>query len=112
MVEGRIEFGLVPPRIDAADVYVDVEDTTYADAPAVTVFRERLTGVSYAGEPEGLAFRLHYSSQRPAGATHTLRVLVDLDRDGRPGRGDYVSYQAVRVPEGGAVAHVRVRRID
>ena len=112
MVEGRIEFGLAPPCIDAADVYVDVEDTTYADAPAVKVFRERLTGMSYGGEPEGMVFRMHYIPQRRAGATHTLRVLVDLDRDGQPGRGAYVSYQAVRVPEAGAVAHIRVRRID
>ena len=93
-------------------MYVYVEDTSYADAPAVMLFSERLLGVSYAGEPGGIVFQLDYHSDRPANATHTLRVLVDLDRNGRPGRGDYVSYQAVQVPAGGAVAHVPVRRID
>jgi hypothetical protein len=112
VVEGRIDFGPEAPCIDAADVYVYVEDTTYADAPAITVYRERLLGVSYAGDPGGIVFTLDYQAHRPANATHTLRVLVDLDRNGRPGRGDYVSYLAVHVPVGGAVAQVPVRRID
>ena len=38
-----------------------------------------------------------------AGGSRPTRssVLVDLDGDGRPGSGDYISYQAVRVPEDG-----------
>lgn len=112
MVEGRIDFGSEPPCIDAADVYVYVEDTTYTDALAVMVYCERLLGVSYAGEPGGIVFKLDYHQQRSANATHTLRVLVDVDRNGRPGRGDYMSYQSVHVPVGDAVAHVPVRRID
>jgi hypothetical protein len=111
MVEGRIEFVPEPVRFDAADVHVYVEDTTYADESALELFHLRMPGVSYAGG-EGIAFTLDYSPQQPAGRTRTLRVLVDLDRDGRPGPGDYVSYQAVRVPEEGAIARVRVRRID
>ena len=112
MVEGRIEFASESPHFDGADVHVWIEDTTYADEDAMPIFHLRMPHVSYAAEPEGLLFRLDYDQQRPEGRTYTLSVLVDLDGDSRPGRGDYISDQAVRVPEAGAVARVRVRRID
>jgi hypothetical protein len=111
MVQGRIEFVPEAGRFDRADVHVYVEDTTYADDNAVELFHMRLPGVSYGGD-EGIAFTLDYNPPQSAGRARTLRVLVDMDRDGRPGRGDYVSYQAVTLPEEGVIARVRVRRIE
>ena len=112
MVEGRIEFVPDRPHFDAADVHVWIEDTTYADTHAVAVFHLRLARVSHAGEPGGIPFTLNDNPQRPKGRTYSLAVLVDMDGDGEPGRGDYVSFEAVRVPEDGSVARVRVQRIE
>ena len=111
MVEGRIEFASDRPHLESADVHVWIEDTTYADAPAIRVFHQRLPGLSYSGEPEGIPFRLDYNHVRRPARTYTIAVLIDLDGDGKPGRGDYVSVQAVSVPEEQQIAHVRVQRI-
>ena len=111
MVAGRIEFGPEPPHLEGADVHIWIEDTTYVDAPAIRLFYKRISDVSYSGEPEGISFTLDYEPDRPPGRTRTLAVQVDLDGDSRPGRGDYISYQAVSVPEEGHVADVRVQRI-
>ena len=111
MVTGRIEFVPDQPHFDAADVHVWVEDTTYADAYAARVFHHRMSDVSYHGELEGIPFALDYNLPRPVGRTYSLSALVDLDGDGKPGRGDYVSFQAVAIPQEGTVACVRVRRI-
>ncbi len=111
MVTGRIEFVPDRPQLSAADVHVWIEDTTYADAYAARVFHHQMSQVAYRGEPEGIPFTLDYNPQRPAGHTYTLSALVDLDGDGRPGRGDYVSFQAVAIPQEGTVACVRVQRI-
>ena len=112
MIEGRIEFVPKRPHLEAANVHVWIEDTTYADAPAVEVFRRRMSGVSYAGDAEGIPFTLDDTPDRPEGRTYTLSVFVDMDGDGKPGRGDYVSYQAVSVPREGTLARVRVQRIE
>lgn len=111
MVTGRIEFVPDRPHFDAADVHVWVEDTTYADAHAARIFHHRMSHVSYHGETEGIPFALDYNRPRPPGRTLSLSVLVDLDGDGLPGQGDYVSFQAVTIPEAGTVACVRVQRI-
>jgi hypothetical protein len=112
MVEGRIVFVPHPPAFEQADVHVRVEDTTYADAEAVALARVVIPGVAPPAEPDGLAFRLDYEHEAVAGRSCSLAVLVDVDGDGVPGRGDYVSYQAVRVPAPGETALVRVRRIE
>jgi hypothetical protein len=111
MVAGRIEFAADRPHLTGVDVHVWIEDTTYADAPAVRLFHHRMSGVSYAGDAEGIPFTLDYTSRPLPGRTHTLSVLVDLDADARPGRGDYISVEAVAVPADETVARVRVQRI-
>jgi hypothetical protein len=112
MVEGRIVFVPHPPRFEKADVHVWVEDTTYADVDAVPLARTVIAAVTPPSEPEGLRFLLDYDHQPQAGRSCSLGALVDVDGDGVPGRGDYVSYQAVSVPAPGETARVRVRRID
>jgi hypothetical protein len=111
MVAGRIEFLPERPQLKAADVHVWIEDVTYADAPAVRVFEQRMAGVAYEGEPDGLPFTLDYNPE-PSNRSYNLGVLVDLDGDSKAGRGDYVSYQAVALPLDGSVARVRVQRIS
>jgi len=112
MIAGRIEFVPEPPRFERADVDIWIEDTTYADAAAVEIFHTRLTSVSYDSAAGGLPFTLDYTPTHEPGRTYSFGVLVDVDGDGRPSRGDYISFEAVRVPVDGSEARVRVRRID
>ena len=90
-----------------------IEDTTYADAPAIRVVERSMTDVSYDGDPDGIPFTLEWDAEpsRSPGRSCSVVAFVDLDGDGRPGRGDYVCYQAVPVPRPGTVARVRVQRI-
>ena len=111
-MSGRIDFGPDPPRLIEPDVHVWIEDTTYADAPAVRVAERRLTGASYDGGADGLPFTIEWDDRRRSpGRTYTIAAFVDVDRDGRPGPGDFVTTQAVRVPEPDVRVSVRVKRV-
>lgn len=111
-MEGRIVFVPHPPGFERADVHVWVEDTTYADADALPLARTVMPALAPPAEPEGLVFRLEYEPEHQAGRDRSIAVLVDVDGDGVPGRGDYISFQAVRLPAPGETAIVRVRRIE
>jgi len=111
-IEGRIVFGEDARPFQDASVEVVLEDTTYADAPAVAVARLVLRAVSYDGAPGGsIAFALPRPPAAP-GRAHTLRILVDVDGDGRLGKGDYRNAESVPVPlDAAAALTVRVKRI-
>jgi hypothetical protein len=112
-VSGRIEFGPERPRPGEADVHVWIEDTTYADAPAIRVAEQRLTHVFADTEPGDIPFTLEWDDERwrSPGHTYSVAAFVDVDRDGRPGRGDYICYEAAPVPRPGTTARLRVQRI-
>jgi hypothetical protein len=112
-VSGRIDFGPEPPRLRQATVHVWIEDTTYADAPAVRMAEYRMREVSYDRDPGGIPFALEWddTSTRVPSHTYSLAAFVDVDDDGQPGRGDYVCHQDVPVPPSGTVARVPVERI-
>jgi uncharacterized lipoprotein YbaY len=112
-VSGRIEFGPEGARLREATVHVWIEDTTYADVPAVRLAEQRMLDVFYNGEPDGIPFTLEWDDEgsRTPGHTYVVAAFVDVDRDGRPGQGDYVCHQAVPVPRPGTAARVRVKRI-
>ena len=112
-MSGHIDFGSERPRLRAPVVQVWIEDTTYADAPAVRVAEARMTNVEYDGDPDGMPFTLEWDDPRAHSPrrSYSLAVLVDVDGDGRAGRGDYVCPQAVAVPPPGTPARVRVQRI-
>lgn len=111
-MSGRIEFGSAPPRLRAPVVQVWIEDTTYADAPAIRLAERRMTGADYDGDPDGIPFTIEWDErQRSPGHTYSIAALVDVDRDGRAGPGDYLCTEAVTVPPAGTPARVRVQRI-
>jgi hypothetical protein len=112
-VFGRIDFGAERPRLREAVVDVWIEDTTYADAPAVRVAERRMTDVSYDGDADGIPFTLEWDDERSPAAERGYSVVafIDVDGDGRPGRGDYVCSQAVPMPRTGTVARLRLQRI-
>ena len=112
-MSGRIEFERERPRLRDATVHVWIEDTTYADVPAIRVAEHRMRNVSYDGEPCGIPFALEWDDERSRlpGHTYSVAAFVDVDLDGWPGRGDYVCSRAVPVPQPDTVAQVRVQRI-
>jgi hypothetical protein len=112
MLEGRVELVSEPPSFDSADVHVWVEDTTYVDAPAVRISQQVIPHASHASLREGIPFRLELDRPVARGRTRTIAALVDLDGDGRAGRGDFISFESIRVPDDNTFVRVRVKRIE
>ena len=75
------------------DVYVRLEEVTRADAPATRVAEAVLSGVHLGRGPGSIPFELHNVATSPGGH-YSVRVHVDVDRDGKISRGDYVSTQS------------------
>jgi uncharacterized lipoprotein YbaY len=112
-ISGRIEFGSEWPRPGEVTVYVWIEDTTYVDAPAVRVAEQNLPFVFDNSEPTGIPFTLDWDDEqlRSPGHSYSLAAFVDVDHDGRPGRGDYICQQAIPVPPPGRVTRLHVQKI-
>ena len=112
VIEGRIVFGGDTAPFQGVSVELVLEDTTYADSPAIPVARLVLSSVSYDGAVGGsIAFALRRDAVAP-GRRQTLRILVDVDGDGRLGRGDYGNAESVPVLPGSTRdLVVRVRRV-
>ena len=83
-----------------------------AGARPVPIARELVRDVSYSGEAGGsLPFRLRHAPV-PPGRRASLRVLVDLDGDGRLGAGDYRQAASTPAPDGPhGVLIVPLRRV-
>jgi hypothetical protein len=112
-IAGRIVFADDARPFRAASIEVILEDTTYADAPAVRLARTVLRDVAYDGARQGgIAFELERPPAPPA-SQQCLRVWVDIDDDGRLGKGDYRNAERVAVPHGTTTGLVvRMKRID
>ena len=86
-----------------------VEDVSLADAASVGVAEQIIDGVSYDptdGTP--LAFSLH-GEVRDDRANYAVRVHIDVDRDGRVSRGDYITMESYPVLTWGHPDRVTVR---
>jgi uncharacterized lipoprotein YbaY len=82
------------PLPTGSRVTVQLLDTSYEDAPAVTL-QQVSADVSSRGQTDRLPVSLELNAAR---AGLTLRVHVDVDRDGRVSVGDYVSTQSYPLP--------------
>jgi len=109
-VIGRILFGDDASPFSGATAHVFVEDTTYVDAPSVTLGSWRREGVAYPADAPGVPFEIAVEPDPLEGRRCTLRVLVDLDGDGSVGRGDYLNIESIPVGRGGEAINVRVKR--
>jgi hypothetical protein len=89
---------------------VEIQDTTDLDAKAVTLSRNVIElgqADLQRGELE-LTLRLdHYDKSRQI----TVRALLDLDGDLRPGHGDFISTQAYSVEVNDWHPVIKLRRI-
>lgn len=104
-IRGQIVFEGDAPFLETGAVHVFLEDTTYADASAIIVRHEVLEGGALSFAMTGLTVE----PQR----TYTVRVLVDMDGDGRVSRGDYITMESYPVLTRGRPSDITVvvRRI-
>jgi uncharacterized lipoprotein YbaY len=96
-VSGEILFEEAGGSFSGATVYVLLEDTSLADAPARVVAEEILRDVSHtAGSSTRLPFALSgvIPDER---SRYSVRVHVDVDGDGQVSRGDFITMESYPV---------------
>jgi uncharacterized lipoprotein YbaY len=82
------------PLPTGSRVNVQILDTSYEDAPAITL-QQVYVDVAGRGQANRLPVALELDSVRTG---LTVRVHVDADRDGLVSVGDYVSTQSYPIP--------------
>src|SRR5215831_3208512 len=95
-ISGMIRFQNIARSAQNVTVYVRVDETSRADAPASRLAEVVLHGVSiFPGSPP-LGFTMRDLVPRASGR-YLVRVHADVDGDGRVSRGDYISMQSYPV---------------
>lgn len=110
LVTGTIEFAGEPPPLANARIYVWLEQTSTADAPAQPVASSVLSGAALSHDASGrIPFIINGDAVEP-GERYTVRVHAD--RHGGDGRsirtGDYVTTESYPVLTYGYPHQVRV----
>ena len=114
LVRGHVVFDESVESFTGATLYVSVEDTTYADESAVKIAEQVIKDAAYDKQARNsFPFALNgtISNER---AHYSVRVLVDLNGDGRVSRGDFVNVESYPVLTWGHSNEVtiRVKRVD
>jgi uncharacterized lipoprotein YbaY len=109
-VSGEIVFGLpVPEDLSKAIVYVRLEDTSLADVPSRVVSEQRLMRLPERLTSTGtVPFNLHAWRPDPK-STYSVSVHVDVDRDGKVSRGDYINTESYPVLTFGHTGRASIR---
>lgn len=111
-VTGRLLFGDDAVPFSGGSAHVTLEDTTYADAPAVALGSWHRDGISYPADADGLTFEIVVDVDQSQRRRRTLRALVDVDGDHALGPGDYLNVEAVPVTSDGGAFDVRIKRYN
>jgi hypothetical protein len=111
LLRGEIVFDEVPPSFAKASVHIYLEDTTLTDASAKVVLHQVVANVAAdMVQNERIPFTID-GTIPDTRACYTVRVLVDVDGDGKISHGDYVSTVSYPVLTRGypdrVVVHVR-----
>jgi putative lipoprotein len=97
VVHGEVTLPADTEPLDAAEVVIQVEDVSRADAPSVVVAEQRLHGVSLR-PGEALPFDVEVPGERIDPSSHySVRVHVDVSGSGDVERGDFVSTRSYPV---------------
>jgi putative lipoprotein len=97
VVHGEVTLPAEAGPLEAAEVVIQVEDVSRADAPSVVVAEQRLHGVRLR-PGEALAFAVEVPSERVDPQSHySVRVHVDVSGSGDVERGDFVSTRSYPV---------------
>ena len=107
-VSGKIVLQSWRGERGTSTVYIRLQDTSRIDAPALTVSESIFQGVDMDElRGAGIDFRLEVDEVDPR-SRYEVRVLVDLDGDGRLSAGDYTNTMAYPVLTRGQPDHVEV----
>jgi hypothetical protein len=110
-VSGTVEFQDVREPAYNVTLYVRVQDTPHADASATTIAEMVIRGVNIVPGGAPIPFTVDGIPPNP-GALYTVRVLADVDGDGRVSRGDFVSTQSSPLETGKSVGlRIAARRV-
>lgn len=114
LLRGQIVFDESAPSFKGATLYVSLQDTSLADADAVTIAEQVTKDIAYDARARNtLPFAL--SGAVPDERAHyTVRVLVDLDGNGRVSQGDFVNVESYPVLTWGhsRAVSIRVERVE
>jgi uncharacterized lipoprotein YbaY len=114
LVSGEIVFAERPQLPPEATAYVQLLDTSAADAPSSKVAEQVLKNIAEkANQGEAIPFAIEGTIEGER-VSYTISVHVDLDGDGRISQGDFINMQSYPVLTFGFPNHVsvEVRRID
>jgi len=98
-VEGKIRFEENAAAFSGAIMYVNLERVTYADAASETIasyIRQEMSFDPQNKDSDILTFKLEVSDINPQD-DYAIRAHIDLDRDGKISRGDYINMQSYPV---------------
>ena len=92
-----------------AQMRIMLEDVSRLDAPSIGIAEQVIDDVVYnPGSGASLEFSLHGAIPNER-ANYTVRVHVDVDRDGQVSRGDYITMESFPVLTHGHPERVTVR---
>jgi hypothetical protein len=99
VVEGKITFEENAMAFSGAVMYVYVERVTYADTASEKIAVHTRQEVSFdpqETDSDILTFKLEVPDLNPQD-DYAIRAHIDLDRDGKISRGDYINMQSYPV---------------
>jgi putative lipoprotein len=97
IVHGQVSLPAETEPIEAAEIVIQVEDVSRADAPSVVVAERRLRGVRLQPS-KTIPFAVDVPDDRiDARAHYSVRVHVDVSGSGIVQQGDYVSTRSYPV---------------
>ena len=111
-VRGQVVLPNVELPNQTADLIVQVEDVSRADAPSQVVGEQRVSGVAVrAGQV--LPFEIEIPGQVDPNRSYSVRAHVDMTGSGKVETGDFITVQSYPVlTQGyGNEANVTVKRI-
>lgn len=108
VVRGEVALPATGLAADTADLIVQVEDVSRADAPSIVIAEQRQPGVSLRAGAL-LPFEVEVPADRiDEQRSYTVRVHVNLSKTGEVEVGDFVSTQSYPVLTRGYGSQVRV----
>ncbi len=100
MARGRVRFEPGTPGFESADLRLQIEDVSRADAGSRVVARLIVPGLSRSeGADNPIDFALRTDAELQKGASYVMRAHVDVDRSGGVSRGDFVSTQSYPIDQ-------------
>jgi hypothetical protein len=115
-LHGEIKLMPAGHPFEDADLIVTVENIVAQDAPSRKVGQLKRKKVSYDGRPGSVLKFTMEGLKPPPGSKCRVRVLVDVDRDGRISVGDYRTTKATPVFTGNdsdpLVVEVELKQIE